>query len=94
MRKKLPAWFLNLDLRECLLVWLASAQSRYESAALAAFGDRFSAKQIRSELRALQRERHIDLAEYDRVRWSIHGSGRVLAASARNRFKPRTKAAA
>ena len=90
--KRLPAWFRELDLRSCLLCWLSSAQSRYESAALTAFGDRFSAKQIRTELRALQNDRHIQLMEFDRVRWAIHVSGRNLAARARERAKSKVAA--
>lgn len=84
-RKALPAWFRELDLRESLLVWLGSAQSRYESAAISAFGDRFSAKEIRRELRALQHDRHIMLMEFDRVRWAVQISGRNAARVARSR---------
>lgn len=83
--KALPAWFRELDLRESLLVWLGSAQSRYESAAISAFGERFSAKEIRRELRALQHDRYITLMEFDRVRWAISMSGRNQAAPARAR---------
>ena len=92
MTRKLPAWFLNLNLRESLLVWLSSAQSRYESAAVKAFGERFGAKAIRLMLRQLQRERLIDLAEFDRVRWAIHISGRNAATWARVRAKAKAAA--
>lgn len=83
--KRLPAWFQHLDLREALLCWLSSAQSRFETAAITAFRSRWSVKAIRLELRALQHDRHITLAEFDRVRWAIHVSGRVLARRARSR---------
>jgi hypothetical protein len=85
--KRLPAWMAELDLRSSLLCWLSAAQSRYETALIDQFGSRFSARQIRTELRALQNEKHIDLAEFDRVRWSVGVSGRNLAARARERAK-------
>ena len=92
MRKSLPAWFRNLDLRESLLCWLSSAQSRWESAALHTFGDRWSAKAIRLELRALQNENHIMLMGFDRVTWAIQISGRNLASRARERAKAKAAA--
>lgn len=89
---RLPAWFLKLDLRESLLCWLSSAQQRYETAAIKAFGDRFSPRLIRLALRALANERHIMLMQNDRVTWAIHVSGRNIASAARARAKRRAAA--
>lgn len=84
-RKPTPTWLASLDLKDSLLVWMSGAQSRYETAALVEFGDRWSAKAIRRMFRELQREQSIDLEEFDRVRWRITMSGRNSAQQARGR---------
>jgi hypothetical protein len=84
-RKPTPTWLTSLDLKDRLLVWLSGAQSRFETAALVEFGDRWSAKAIRRTLRELQREQSIELEEFDRVRWRISMQGRNRAQRARER---------
>jgi hypothetical protein len=79
------AWLGNLDLRGRLLVHLASAQSRFESAMVARFRYWWAEKDIRLELRALQHEQLIDLMALDRVRWALTASGRNAARRARER---------
>lgn len=80
-----PAWLAKLEIKDRLLAHLVSAQSRYESAILSRFGHRWSAKHIRAALREMQHDRLIDLAEFDRVRWSISTSGRNRLRDARAR---------
>jgi hypothetical protein len=94
MKRKPPAWLSELEIGDRLLAHLISAQSRYESAILSRFGARWSAKQIRAALRELQDKKLIDLAEFDRVRWSISPSGRNHLRRVRVAAERKTKAAA
>lgn len=84
-KPKEKAWLSNLDLRGRLLVHLASAQSRFESAIVARFRYWWPEKAIRLELRALQYEQLIDLMALDRVRWALTAAGRSAAREARER---------
>lgn len=83
MAKAVPGWFAKLSLREALLVWLAGAQSRYESALVDQFRTRWDSRSIREMLRALCYEHSIELDEIDRVRWRITLQGRNQAKRSR-----------
>lgn len=91
-RKSEAAWLGNLSLRGRLLVHLASAQSRYESAMLSRFRYWWTEKAIRTELRALQNEKLIDLDHLDRVRWRLTVSGMNAARAEREAAKSRAAA--
>ncbi len=91
-RKTEPTWLENMPLLPRLLVHLASAQSRFESAIVSRFRVRFAERDIRRALRELANDKLIDLDALDRVRWKLTIAG--LNAAARARAVAKRKAAA
>lgn len=90
--RKPPAWLESLGLRERLLVWIAGAQSRYETAIVDHLGHGWPARLIREELRKLAHEKCIHLENDERVRWRIGVRGSNQAATARAAAKAKVAA--
>lgn len=91
-RKPAAPWLASLNIKPRLLVWLATCQSRHETAAIRQLGYLWSARSIRLTFRELQREQSIELECFDRVTWRITAQGRSEAARVRESAKSRAAA--
>lgn len=89
---KPPVWLSELTLSDRLLVHIAGAQSRFESAIVERLRQWWTEKEIRAELRVLAHEHSIELDAIDRVRWRITMRGRNRARRARDRAQRKAAA--
>ena len=84
--KPLPIWFRHLDLTECLVVLLASHQSRLLRVLISKLRDRWSAKEIEAAVEALGARGAVERdARKDAFR--VTARGRLEALKAREKAK-------